>query len=1255
MKHLGIKKILRALAIFLMLPLSAAAQDLETYTHKLTQSVTGYEFWTTPPSERVFKNDAVPSESGSEVKVYAAKNEFEPFQVVVKPTSNGNVKVNIGDFASGITTEIFQVKYVNISQVTDNLGKTGDYPDPLWPIEKDASISLTSGENTAFWFNIHVPKTADSSDYTANVTIAGITIPVKLHVFNFAVPDELHVKSQMNFSHQTILDKYGVSGTGDDYWTYVDKIKQYFIDHRLTPKAPLWSGGLTYNGGKPYIDYDCDTQTFTDNDGIWGFETPAERYLGGDGLMDGKFSSSFNQGTGFPSFMAATFQNNDSSDDQRPDSFCGQTRGAGDWYTANNPSSAYNQKWFAYVGAMENYLNNLGYLNEAYYYFANEPQNQDDYDAVAWYSKELKNAAPNLKLMISEEPKAEIYDTGKIDIWLPVLNDYDPEISHDREKNHGEETWIYFLHGTRPPYFNPITLDHPGIESKFTGWFLWKYRVRGIAYYSMNNWDQNPWTNPINDGHNGDLSMLYPPSESNSSIAYGINNHRFVPSIRFELMRDSLEDYEYLYVLNGNKKPEVEQSRDADTQAGKIISGLTSYTRNSEFLYNLRRLIGLKNGNEITSIPDIQVPSEGTPGNHHINFQDPAGDPTADPLVADGKEYMKIGVNAYDETLGYGWFGATENFKTNYDPWGDETNELKRSYAYDDYAHNPNTFQFDLPNGTYNVEICVGSPRQNTAHNKVIVEGITFIDDEAANTYIIRSGEVTVSDGNMTLEVGIFDKYTFLCYLNIEAANPPETTTTTNTTTTTSTTTSTTTTTSTSPVTTTTIPVITVAPSQAGELNSIINDAEPGSTILFADGTYNLNGEFLRIVSSDLTIRSESGDRGKVILDGAYESEELISIAASDVTISDITLKRAKYHPIHISPTDDGDVENTLIKNVHIIDPGQQAVKINPNAARTRFADNGIIEKSRIELTDEGRSKVWEINGSCYTGGIDGHQASGWQVRDNEIEGFWCDQGLSEHGIHFWNGSRDTLVERNKLVDNTRGVGLGLGESGDGWRTYDDNPCEAVSSAGHYGGIIRNNVLFQQRQELYASEYKFDSGIGLEQACGTKVLHNTIISTETPVSSSIEWRFSDTSADIINNLVSHNLKQRDNGVADLQGNLENAPLSLFGDAENGDFHLSASASVIDQGAAVDSSLVENDIVGIIRDSNPDIGAFEWCNPPPGDLSGNCAFDMKDAILALQIIVGIKPLINLEANDVDGNGKTGLAEVIYVFQKITGLR
>src|SRR5512136_787621 len=211
----------------------ARAVDYETYTYRLSQSTAAYSFWTTPPSERVFKDSAAPAVAGSGVKVYAARNEFEPFQVVVRPASSGNVTVNIGDFGGGIQTDIYQVRYVNVITATDSLGRTGPYPDPLWPLEKGAVVPLTANENTSFWFSVSVPPTTPAGNYTANAVIGGVQIPVTLHVFNFQVPAELHAESKMNYSDNRILTKYGVTGTGANYWFYVDKIKQYFIDHRL--------------------------------------------------------------------------------------------------------------------------------------------------------------------------------------------------------------------------------------------------------------------------------------------------------------------------------------------------------------------------------------------------------------------------------------------------------------------------------------------------------------------------------------------------------------------------------------------------------------------------------------------------------------------------------------------------------------------------------------------------------------------------------------------------------------------------------------------------------------------------------------------------------------------------------------------------------------------------------------------------------------------------------------------------------------
>jgi hypothetical protein len=381
--------------------------------------------------------------------------------------------------------------------------------------------------------------------------------------------------------------------------------------------------------------------------------------------------------------------------------------------------------------------------------------------------------------------------------------------------------------------------------------------------------------------------------------------------------------------------------------------------------------------------------------------------------------------------------------------------------------------------------------------------------------------------------------------------------------------------------------------STVAQLQDAVTQLTSNTTILLADGTYHLNGSYLWIDVPNVTLRSASGNREAVVLEGNYQTSEIVTVAASNVTVADLTMRRAETHPIHVVSTDSGHTLNTLIYNVHIVDPGQQAIKINPHAARTYFPDNGTVACSRIELTDAGRAQVWEINGSCYTGGADGHQAHGWTVRDNHIEGFWCQNDLAEHGIHFWTGSRGTVVERNVLVDNARGVGFGLG-SDDGGRTYGDNPCPGAGAVGHYGGVIRNNSIFAGRAALFASEYGFDCGICLAQACGTDVLHNSLVSTQAPFSS-IEWRFDRTDVRIANNLVSHNLRDR-GGTAVLAGNLESAPLSLFVDGPGGDLHLvSSAAAAIDRGVALESGVCDEDIDGNPRPVGAarDIGADEY--------------------------------------------------------------
>ena len=381
--------------------------------------------------------------------------------------------------------------------------------------------------------------------------------------------------------------------------------------------------------------------------------------------------------------------------------------------------------------------------------------------------------------------------------------------------------------------------------------------------------------------------------------------------------------------------------------------------------------------------------------------------------------------------------------------------------------------------------------------------------------------------------------------------------------------------------------------------------ADEGDTILILKNTDPYNTGTIEVNTPGITIRSKSGIREDVVLDNQYGGESALVIAASNVTVADITIKHSGKHGIHVMPSEGADTLNTKIYNVKIVDPGQKAIQMSTGSG-IYFADDGEVACCELELTDVGRSEIIDINQKCYTGGIHGFQVMGWTVRDNVIKGFWCDEGLAGPGVIFATGSRDNVVERNQLVDNARGIWFGINPDASG-RTYSDDPCPEASGGyvDHYGGIARNNFLFAERAELFESSDGLDSGIAAWQACHVAIVHNTLAFESVPYSG-IEYRWPNTIANIINNLLTHNLRQRDGAQADLAGNLTYQPLRVFRDALDGDLHLHPLASAaIDQGTDVFSGLCDEDADGEPRPIRiaRDVGADEV-----GNLVKSCQSD-----------------------------------------------
>lgn len=390
--------------------------------------------------------------------------------------------------------------------------------------------------------------------------------------------------------------------------------------------------------------------------------------------------------------------------------------------------------------------------------------------------------------------------------------------------------------------------------------------------------------------------------------------------------------------------------------------------------------------------------------------------------------------------------------------------------------------------------------------------------------------------------------------------------------------------------------VIMVTPSQANELPSIVRDAPAGATIALADGEYRMSGgdeasRRIQITKPGVTLRSASADSRTVIIDGEYVTEEMITVSASNVTIAGLTLMHAVNHPIHVTGGPTENTTNVRLTGLHISDGGEQFVKVNAGGGDPKtYADEGILECSVLEMTAEGRPHIEPNPGGCYTGGIDAHSARGWIVRLNTFQGFYCEgTGLAEHAVHFWSASRDTLVERNTIIDCARGIGFGLGDgSGAGAdRQYADDPAPDVPGyVGHYGGVIRNNWVWIARDLEY-----FDTGIELEQAHGARVLHNTLLHPTTAFAS-IAPRFANTSVALVNNLMV-SLRERDGAVVeDSHNSLQSVPGNFVDGAGNHQLRLGTHA-----GAAIDQGQVLED-AGLDIDGNPhdhgapDLGAWE---------------------------------------------------------------
>jgi len=287
--------------------------------------------------------------------------------------------------------------------------------------------------------------------------------------------------------------------------------------------------------------------------------------------------------------------------------------GSGTFHSRQEPSllgygedtPEYKAAFAAWCRAVESHLQEKGWLDDSYVYWFDEPE-PPDYEFVMNGFRKLKETAPGIGRMLTEQIETEL--AGGPNIWCPISNCYDYDKARARQAA-GEKIWWYVCTGPKAPYAT-LFIDHPATELRVWLWQTWERAIDGILIWQTNFWNsdeaypdapQNPYEDPMGwtTGYstptgakrpwgNGDGRFIYPPLAAADGQPEAPVFDDPVSSIRLELLRDGIEDYEYCVILRDLLGKCKEQLTEEEMQQyQKLLEVPDSITQSmTEFTWN---------------------------------------------------------------------------------------------------------------------------------------------------------------------------------------------------------------------------------------------------------------------------------------------------------------------------------------------------------------------------------------------------------------------------------------------------------------------------------------------------------------------------------------------------------------------------------------------------------------------------------------------------------------------------------------------
>lgn len=528
-----------------------------------------HRVWSVYPIEKIKADEEVPLTPKAEaITISAARDEREPFIMLLRPNVPlREVSVVTSDLkhSDGSTIAAAQIRaqrlgYIFIDEPSGSRMKqpmpypvgTGLYPDPLLGNLGD----VRPRHNLQFLITVHVPREAHAGRYEGTVKLkfrreswmpTTLTpedeVKLVVEVRSFALPERSPL---FNTSYANLRELPESQRTPER----LTLMQANFIEHRQTPEPLIPSPRVKIDQGLLTVDstaWEAAVDAVVKKGGthvfvpVWGFfPEPA-----------------FAQGLYFLyHYPAVTQQKWLGAVICRPD---------------KTLTPEFQQLFGAYLKHMHGVLKQRGWLDKAFIGTMDEPYTYhlgdrvndtpaNNYEVVRNFVAFVRQTAPGLRTFCTADPVDGLI--GHIDHWC-LRNLEHAAAAKERAEKHGEV--FTFCDNYR------TFIDYPAISARSFGWLAWQTGASGwLTYETMGSY-KTAWEAPV---------LVY--AMFSGATVWGMGQ-MFYPdpltgaplnSLRWELMREGCDDYEYLWLLREalKAKPNPEAQQCLDTAASRIVA-----------------------------------------------------------------------------------------------------------------------------------------------------------------------------------------------------------------------------------------------------------------------------------------------------------------------------------------------------------------------------------------------------------------------------------------------------------------------------------------------------------------------------------------------------------------------------------------------------------------------------------------------------------------------------------------------------------